>query len=386
MNILVMATEFPPIIGGAAVFLHNLCDQLARKGHQVRVIVPRLSDMVRPLHTSEGSDAVAYQVTQFKRMGRLSSLPSICATLAAALEQRTDVVFFGQLVTTWGLGAVLLRYLYGVPFVILSHGNDLRFVMVNWADRLAVRIVLAKVSLMLANSTFTAERIKRVGYAGKVVVLHPGVDTARFHPHWDTKEIKKQYALEGKKILITVARLTRKKNIHGILKALPIVIKQIPNLVYLIVGQGEEEDQLKRLTIELGIESFVRFMGHVDNSKLSPFYNIGDLFIMPSYEAEGTCDIETFGISFIEANACGKPVIGGQSGGMTDAVVDGETGLLVDPHNVKELATAITRLLKDEELARQLGENGRQRVERELSWDKVGERLERYLESVVRGK
>ena len=379
MNILVIATEFPPDIGGAAVFVGNLCDQLARRGHQVRVILPRLSDLVRPLHTFKGSDAVTYQVTYLKTKRRLSSLRPIYATLAAAREQRTDVVFFGQLVTTWGLGAVLLSQLCRVPFVILSHGNDLRFMMVNWVDRLAVRLVRAKASLMLANSTFTAERIRGTGYAGKVEILHPGVDTTQFHPHWDTKEITKRYALENKRILITTARLTRKKNIHRVLKALPIVIKQIPNLIYLIIGQGEEEDRLRRLVVELDMESYVRFVGHVAHPQLGPFYNVADLFIMPSYQAEGTDDKETFGISFIEASACSKPVIGGRSGGVSDAVVDGETGLLVDPDDEQEIAAAITRLLTDKALARRLGENGRRRAVEELSWEKVAARFDNAL-------
>jgi phosphatidylinositol alpha-1,6-mannosyltransferase len=132
---------------------------------------------------------------------------------------------------------------------------------------------------------------------------------------------------------------------------------------------------------ERGLRPYVRFLGHVDHSQLPALYCASDLYVMPSYTAEG--DTETFGISFVEANACGIPAIGGRTGGIADAIVDGETGYLVDPHDVAALAQVIVRLLDDEQLARRLGQQGRERVERELSWRRVGLKLQDHLRSVA---
>ncbi len=243
-------------------------------------------------------------------------------------------------------------------------------------DKWVAWLLINKAALILGNSRFTAERIRMRGFKGPVEVLNPGVDPAAFHPGVDTKEVRQQYGLDGHPVLLTTARLVSKKNIAGVLNALPRVIEQIPNVLYLIAGDGEERDQLETLCDELSLRSYVRFLGYVENSRLPALYRASDLFVMP------TKGVESFGISFIEANACAKPVIAGRSVGMTDAVIDGKTGLLVDPHNIDEIASAIIRLLKDRELARRLSENGRRRVEQEFSWEKVGDRLERYLKQV----
>lgn len=135
---------------------------------------------------------------------------------------------------------------------------------------------------------------------------------------------------------------------------------------------------MKELCDELGLNSYVRFLGDIENNQVPGYYCASDLFIMPSR------DIETFGISYSEANACEKPVIAGEIAGVTGAVVDGETGLLVDPHDTDAISSAIIRLLTNPGLARELGRNGRKRVETELNWEIVGKKLEKFLKQVVR--
>ena len=287
--------------------------------------------------------------------------------------------------TTHALGALALHMLWAVPYVILSHGNDLYY-LGNWMDKPVAYQLLQNASLVLSNSYVTAVRVRQKGYHGPVQVLHPGVDTNEFRPDIDASEIGRRYNLGERKVILSVSRLVARKGHDRVLRALPSVVRQIPDVLYLIAGRGEEEARLRALVAELGLEHYAVFAGYVKQEVLPALYCACDLFVMPSFERESGVDYEGFGIVFSEANACGLPVIGGRSGGMTDAVIDGETGLLVDPHNVDAIASAIIRLLANRELSRRLGENGRRRVKQELSWEKVGERLVKVLGVVMRNK
>lgn len=149
----------------------------------------------------------------------------------------------------------------------------------------------------------------------------------------------------------------------------------------MIIGKGEEEERLLKLTKDLGLEKYVKFIGYIEPKDRSLYYNICDVFVMPSKTAD--IDYESFGIVYAETNTCGKPVIGGKSGGIEDAVIDGVTGILVDPENIEEIKGAIIRLLTDQEYAKKLGENGRTRVEEELNWASVGKKIERILKETI---
>ncbi|MGR3303167.1 MAG: glycosyltransferase family 4 protein [Candidatus Scalindua sp.] len=373
MKILVFTLDFPPTPGGVAIFLHNLCLQLCRQGHNVDVLT-------RSEKSQEIDKKQPYRVYRYSPFKRLSSLKPILSTIYLHQKNRYQVLFMGHFATSHALGVFFLHKLLGIPYVILSHGNDLtRYSIHTKADEVIARLLLNNASLVFANSRFTAECLQKRKYSGRIEILNPGVDVKQFHYQVDTGDICKKYELEGRCVLLTVSRLTAKKNIDGVLRVLPKVIQQIPNVLYLIVGDGEERENLKALTDKLHIRQYVHFLGHTENSKLPALYCSADVFVMPSYVTKDTGDIETFGISFIEASACGKPVIAGKSGGVADAVIDGKTGIFVDPHSVNEMADAIIRLFTDKNLARRLGENGRRRVEKELNWEAVGNTLNNII-------
>jgi phosphatidyl-myo-inositol dimannoside synthase len=160
--------------------------------------------------------------------------------------------------------------------------------------------------------------------------------------------------------VLTVGRLVERKGHDTMLRALPRVIRQVPNVVYLIVGSGPYESRLRSLARELELEDNVVFCGHVPDDELVAYYHACDVFAMISRELPG--DTEGFGIVFMEAAACAKPTVGGRSGGVPDAIVDGETGFLVAPTAPEQVADAIVRIGRDRSLARRLGEMGRVRV------------------------
>lgn len=378
MKVLILTRDFPPMPGGIAVFLENLCLGLTELGHQVEVLALRkegYGDCAR------FDEMQPYAIHRFETSRILSSLNPVLRTWRYARHLAPDVLLLGHVMSTHGLGAVLVKKLRGIPYAVLSHGADLGHGNVSGVDAWAMRTVLRNASLLLANSRFTAQHLQETDCVRVAMeILHPGVDPDAFCPDVPTEQImriRKLYGLGNRQVILTVGRLVPKKNHAGVLGALPQVLENVPEVCYLIVGDGEERSRLEQRVLELGIGKAVIFAGRVPHETLISYYAASDVLVMPSMIVDD--NFESFGIVFAEAGACGKPVIGGWSGGMDDAIVDGETGLLVDPESRDKISSAIVRLLQDKELAKRLGINGRRRAMEELSWSKVVEKLEDYL-------
>lgn len=376
MNILFVTRDFLPAPGGIAIFIDNLADRLARRGHNVLALAPR-----RPgwQEVPRGN----YTTVWCPAWRHLSSLPFIFETFLLANKSKADIIFLGHFMSTHGLGAVIAKRFLGAPCVFLTHGNDLNYAVPTPIDQLAALKIYHNCSLGLCNSRFTEAKLSKKGYGGPRAILHPGVDAQAFRPNLYTGTVVDKYGLCGKKVLLSVSRLVEKKNIDGVLRALPLVVQRIPNLYYLIVGEGPGRQELEELSLNLGISQYVRFCGPISHELLPIFYCASDLYVMPSHCGRKRQDFETFGISFLEASACGLPVLGSSSAGAAEAVIDGVTGLLADPHDTASIAHAILRVLSDERLSRRLGENGRNHIAGSLTWDKVAEQCEQYLQHAL---
>ena len=283
-------------------------------------------------------------------------------------RQGFDWVECGQLLP-FGLIALLLKRVFGIPYLVWAYGNDvLRPQRYPFLRRLLC-LVLSNADSVVAISQSTKREIVRLGLnPDRIAVIPPAVDTQRFHPQIDGSQVVIRHRLQGKRVILTVARLVERKGIDMVIKAMPKVLEAIPNVVYLVIGIGPYQGKLERLARGLGLEGRVIFVGRVPDEELPYYYNICDLFVLVSRTLADKGEIEGFGIVFLEAGACGKPVIGGRGGGTSEAIEEGVTGLLVDPLDVNEIANAIIRVLQDEELARRLGENGRRRATNQPDW------------------
>jgi phosphatidylinositol alpha-1,6-mannosyltransferase len=377
MHILFVTLEFPPVPGGIAVFTHNLCVQLCNLGHRV--------DILKPAHKGyvEVKNEHPYIVHKYRELKFFSSIVPLFNILYLNIQKKYDIIFVGQLMGTHAIGVVALKKFRSVPYVILSHGNDLYYSMGNKIDRPVAYNLLHNASLVFSNSHETAKRIRQKGYQGPLQILHPGVDIDEFRPDIDTSEILQKYNPEKKKVILSISRLSQRKGHENVLKALCTVIKKVPDVLYLIAGDGEERDYLRKLVYELGLQRFVLFIGHVRQELLPALYCSCDVFVLPALVKNKGQDYEGFGIVYSEASACSKPIIAGRSGGVKDAVIDGVTGILVDPENVDQIAQNLIRLLTDKEYARWLGENGRKRVEEKLTWRIIGKQVERALQKII---
>jgi phosphatidyl-myo-inositol dimannoside synthase len=206
-----------------------------------------------------------------------------------------------------------------------------------------------------------------------VRVVPLGADAAFFRPGLDPHEVRARYGLEPGRWLLSVARLTRHKGIDTALQALARLAPRYPDLRYAVVGTGEEHGALAAEARQLGVADRVRFLSDVPDRDLPGLYNSATIYLGVSRLMEQR--VEGFGISLAEASACGVPVIAGRSGGIPEAVRDGETGLLVDAEQVEAVSAAVERLLRDEALRARLGAAGRRAVESHYNWDRVARDL-----------
>ncbi len=379
-SLLVSGTYFPPYVGGISHFMGSVAAALgpdrvccltgtpAKYG----AVPEKLRPMVyrRPLAFAQGNFVQA--------LGWATAITEIMARERPKVVQLADV-------GDSSLGLWLKRWL-GLPYVVYAHGNEVLAAQRTSWDK--PRTALIGAARVLAASRFTGDLVRRVGVcADRIVTLNPGCDVEFFRPSPADPALKKKLLghRAADRVIMTVGGLVPRKGYDTVIRALPRVLRKCPNLTYLIVTSDwrNYDTELDGLARALGVRDRVVFAYDVPTAELPRVYALSDIFVMPSRADEAACDVEGFGIVFIEANACGKPVIGGRSGGIPDAVADGKTGFLVDPQNPEELASAIVGLLENAELARRMGEQGRSRAIAEFRWSIVAEKLWSILTSVA---
>jgi len=280
----------------------------------------------------------------------------------------------------------------GVKYGVLVHGGDmlkeLHAIHHSRLARRTAKALLGSAAAVVANSQWTREQAQKVlrelgldPLAEQVKLVPLGTDPGQFKPGLDTREVRARYRLNGEPWVITVARLETYKGVDTALKAVAECRRGGLAVNYLVVGAGRKKSTYVKLAEELDITAAVRFVGNVPDPDLPLLLNAAAAYVGVSRRADGT-RVEGFGVALAEASACGLPVIAGQSGGLAEAVRDGETGLVVDPDDPAAVAAALKRLLEDQLLARRLGQGGRKAIETFYNWDRVIRDL-RDIESQV---
>jgi len=281
-------------------------------------------------------------------------LKVLLTTIRIIRREGINLICIGELNSVSWLGLICQRWL-GIKLINYIHGEEVTIEVGyrNFDQRR--RKYLHRTDAMVAVSRFTRNvLIEKMGVTpDKIELICNGVDLNRFQPAPKDTTLLDRYHLQGKRIILTVGRLVERKGIDMTLRALPRVLARYPDSHYLIIGKGPYQSTLETLTRTLQVEDHVTFAGSVPNAELAAHYCLCDLFVMPNRELADH-DTEGFGLVFLEANACGKAVIGGRAGGAVEAVRDGENGLLVDGMNPDEIAAAIIRLFGDDALRQRL--------------------------------
>ncbi len=361
--IVFIVPEFPPSEGGVGSYLFEIIQNI--KDRKVNVIAP----------TSEGcEDFDAKQSFEITRvtLPRIHSLP-FSNQLATFIPiwgyfwelirvPRSVTIVCGSAHPVHMLLSWLLKKIKGINFIVVNYGLDILFPQTRPYRGIFNKLLRAS-DIVITISQASAEINRSIGVnPAKLRIISPPINSSKFKDEFTPEQVLEKYNLYGKKIILSVGRLIERKGFDTVIRALPQILKCEPNARYLIVGRGKDEKSLKALVTEIGLQDHVIFAGFVPDTELAAYYSACDVFVMISRELTKNGDIEGFGIVFLEANYFGKPVVGGRSGGVVDAIVDGRTGLLVDPTSPVEVSTAIVQLLQNKELATSFGKWGRSRV------------------------
>jgi phosphatidylinositol alpha-1,6-mannosyltransferase len=364
---LLITNDFPPRPGGIQQFVHNLA-----------VRQPAGSVVV---YASTWRGAAAFDAEQPLEVVREDTsvlLPTPRVARRAAELARAhgcDTVWFGA-AAPLGLLAAGLRRTAGVGRAVgLTHGHE-----IGWASLPAARGLLRRIARGTDVMTYLGEyqrlRLERALHGlTELRRLAPGVDVAAFHPGVDGGEVRRRYRLSDRPVIVCVSRLVPRKGQDMLIRALPAVRRRVPGAALLLVSGGPYRRRLERLADEQGVAADVVFTGSVPWAELPSHYAAGDVYAMPCRTRAGGLDVEGLGIVYLEASACGLPVVGGDSGGAPDAVLDGETGYVVGGRDLAALTDRLVDLLTNPAKAAALGAAGRAWVERDWRWEAQATRM-----------
>ncbi|WP_119729666.1 glycosyltransferase family 4 protein [Thermomonospora amylolytica] len=369
---LVVTNDFPPRPGGIQAFVHNLA--VRRPPGSVVVYAPAWK-----------GDAAFDAAQPFPVVRHPTSLmlpePSVLRRAGQiARSEGCDSVVFGAAAPLGLLAPALRRH--GVRrFVGITHGHE-----AGWAALPVARRVLRRIGDGVDVLTYLGEYTRsRMAAAlspqavARMARLAPGVDEKTFFRGCGGEEIRRRYGLGDRPVAVCVSRLVPRKGQDALIHAWPTVLRRVPDAALLLVGGGPYRPALERLAAERGVVDSVFLTGSVPWEELPAHYDAGDVFAMPCRTRRRGLDVEGLGIVYLEASATGLPVVAGNSGGAPDAVLDGETGLVVDGRSVRAVAEAVAGLLADPGRARAMGDRGRAWVERDWRWDVQAARLDALL-------
>lgn len=389
-RILVITDAFFPHAGGARTYYYQLFQGLADRG------LADLTILTKKVPAWEAFDA-AQSRPGFRIVRAGTPLPTrhwkqwpklaipAARSLPLLATGRFDLIHFGDLFPP-GLMSLGFRRVLGMPYVGYAHGEEITQVDQRRFQPIIRDAIYGRAARVIAANEFARENLLRIGIPNNhITKITPGVDYERFRPEPPRADLLDRFQLHGKRVLLTVARLAPRKGHRMVMSAMAKLQDSHPDLLYLIAGTGKEREALEGRASELGILDRVRFAGYVPEDDLPAYYNLCDLFVMPNFEEPGTGDLEGFGMVFLEANACGKPVLGGRSGGTAEAVLHGKTGLLVDPMDAGAVAEGIRQLLLPE-VSGEMGRTGLHRARTEFDWASRIEALDAVNRQIVRSR
>jgi phosphatidylinositol alpha-1,6-mannosyltransferase len=357
MTALLVSENFPPVVGGSARWLWEVYRRLPRAS--VHIAAGRCagdSDFDRSHDLGVTRMPLSFEgvgvwsLSGWRRYRSARRMVRALATRTGAMAVHCARV----LPEGWIAAGT------GLPFGIFAHGEEFASYASSRELTWMARRVMRDAALFIANSRHTAALLERDWgvSAARLAVVSPGVDVERFAPAPRDDAERAKLGWENRLVVLTVGRLQRRKGHDRMIEAVALLREQFPTLLYAIVGDGTERGDLETAVQRAGLSSCVRFHGVIADADLVRAYQQCDLFALPN-RTEGM-DFEGFGMVLLEAQACGRAVLAGDSGGTAAALRAGETGVLVDCRRVDTLAAAVAALLSDPQRREHMGAAGRQ--------------------------
>lgn len=397
---LLVTSIFPPIHGGSAVVYDNLG---RHSGGQLVVLAPYRhyetgrvlvgwrdhdkaapypiyrTELLRPREHEPASRL--HSLWRYLRIDLPLKARILWRVLSIIRKERIRVLCIGELNSGSWIGPY--AKLLGCRIINYIHGEEVTARAQYTFFGRSKQKFLNRADAVVAVSNFTRQVLIDLTQTApeKIEVIYNGVDLDRFRVIDPPQELRAKYGIVGKRVLLSVGRLVPRKGIDMVIEALPGLLRRHPDLHYLIVGSGPYRERLEEMVAKLDLKRHVTFTGPVDDDALTAHYAICDLFVLPNREMPDG-DTEGFGLVFLEANACGKPVVGGRAGGVVEAVRDGHNGLLVDGASVEEISEAISRLLDDPVLYERLRAGGLE-IARQSSWQSRARQFQELCDRIT---
>jgi phosphatidylinositol alpha-1,6-mannosyltransferase len=357
-KILCVTNDFGPRAGGIETFIIGLIERLP-KGSVI--VYTSAQDKSEP-YDRQWLDSHGVEVIRDKARILLPT-PGVAYCVSALIKDRgIKTAFFGA-AAPLGLLAPVLRRAGVTKIIALTHGHEVWWSKV-WPFTWAMKSIARNVDHLTYLGEFTRQAISRTinsSAQNAMVKIAPGIDTDHFAPT-DSSELTSELGLTDKKVIVSVGRLVHRKGQDVLIEAMPHLLKEIPDVHLVLIGEGPYRGYLETRVKNLGIDSKVTFIGRITYVDLPRYICLGEVFVMPSRSRLAGLEVEGLGIVYLEASACGLPVIAGDSGGAPDAVVEGVTGLVVNGKDQHAVAMSIATLLNDQEKAREMGRKGREWV------------------------
>jgi len=397
MRVLLLAEDFPPRSGGIAEYLSQLCAHLSKRS-EVTVIAPGVEEFGVPERDISyrviryriskialGVDildrGVMYVLRWFKIFTLFFSVPT------------TEVILCGDIGASYPEVLWLVAKIRRVPLATLTYAKDViekpRSLRKKLLFKLRFRLGVQGANAVFAISDFTRRQLEeRKVAAEKIKIIAPGIclddyDRCEEVQSSEVLHLRQALGLENRKVILSLSRLVERKGFDRVIEAMQGIKEELPEALYLIGGEGPDRQRLEGSVAELSLQDWVKFTGFVKEREKKYYYQMCEFLIMPSRQLPDG-DVEGFGIVFLEANMHCKPVVGGKSGGIYDAVEDGVSGLLVDPEDPAAIAEVCLRFLQDKGLQQRLGQQGRERAEKHFSWDKLSQEFLEELKVLIR--
>jgi phosphatidylinositol alpha-1,6-mannosyltransferase len=362
---LFITNDFGPRAGGIETFVHGLIERL-----------PKGSVIV---YTSAQLDAADFDAMWLQEFGVevirdrskiLLPTPRVVKACQGIIRSRElSKVAFGA-AAPLGIMARAMRRAGALKIVALTHGHE-----VWWAKVPPFAFAIKRMSKDIDAITYLGDYTKgEISKAlsnadlSKLVQIAPGIDVEHFVPT-DASDLRAELGLTNKSVIISVGRLVHRKGQDKLIASLPAIKAAVPNVHLVLVGVGPHQDYLEKLARKLQVADCVTFIGRINYAELPKYICVGDIFAMPSRSRFFGLEVEGLGIVYLEASACGLPVVGGKSGGAPDAVLVGETGVVVDGTDTFEISEACIELLKNPELCELMGANGRAWIIDNWRWE-----------------
>jgi phosphatidylinositol alpha-1,6-mannosyltransferase len=378
---MILASEFPPGPGGIGTHAYQLARQFTTYGKSVHAVAPQdyLSEDIIAQFNAEQAFGITRLPSSPNKL--IQGIKRASRFIAAVRTFKPDLLIASGERSIW-LSGIVLPF-FKIPWVIVGHGSE--FGAMNTLSTRITRLTGNRANAIISVSQFTQRMVSKMGIKKpQSEIIHNGADGETFHilPQDEILAFRKKESSREKFIILTVGNVSDRKGQEVVIRALPEILKERPEVEYWIAGLPQKKAELSALAEQLGVADSVRFWGRVETEQLVHLYNACDLFVMTSRQlADG--DYEGFGIAVIEAALCGKPAVVSDNSGLVEAVIDGETGLVVPQNDPKATAEAILSLTRAQGKLATLAGNARENAISHQTWEIIGRRYLYLLENIA---